>query len=220
MRYLLVEDDRSIGLLLRRGLEAEGHVVDWTQTGAEATARILLQAYDAVVLDLRLPDVDGMELCARLRAEGAQTPILILSARDQAEDRIKGLNSGADDYLVKPFVFEELLARLAAIHRRSAARRDEVPAPAGELLLDPGSRTVRHEGRIAELTLREFQLLEFLLKNRNKVVSRSAILHQVWGANADVSDNSIDVYVGYLRKKLNISGRLVTVRGVGFRLSS
>lgn len=220
MRYLVVEDDQAIGRLLRRGLEAAGHEADWSQTGAEAFASVVSHCYDAVVLDLRLPDGDGMELCERLRRETPYLPILILSARDRAEDRIKGLNCGADDYLVKPFVFEELLARLAAIQRRSVLGREAVPIRNGALHVDAQTRTVTYDGKTSELTVREFQLLEYLLKNRNKVVSRSAILNQVWGADADVSDNSIDVYVGYLRKKLDISARLVTVRGVGFRLSA
>lgn len=217
MKCLIVEDDNAIGALLRRGLEAAGHNCEWTQTGTEALALALGAGFDAVVLDVRLPDVDGMELCERLRAQAPHLSILILSAMDRPEDRIKGLNCGADDYLVKPFVFDELLARLAAIRRRSASC---TPARASAFQLDAQTRVVSHDGGTSELTAREFKLLEYLLKNRNKVVTRAAILSQVWGANADVSDNAIDVYVGYLRKKLDLSARLVTVRGVGFKLSA
>jgi DNA-binding response OmpR family regulator len=218
MNFLLVEDDRSIARFLRRGMEAEGHRVEWTGQGGSAIDYASHFDYDAIILDLTLPDVDGIEVCRRLRQLKWDLPILILSARDQVGERIKGLNAGADDFLVKPFVFEELLARLSAIQRR-VAPPDESCLAAGPIALEPKSRTVRVADRKVELTTREFKLLECLAKSHDKVVSRAAILSQVWGAAADVSDNAVDVYVGYLRRKLDLGDQLVTVRGLGFKLS-
>jgi DNA-binding response OmpR family regulator len=216
VKLLLVEDDKGIAAFLRRGLAAAGHVVAWATEGTEAIGLAAAEC-DAVILDLMLPDLDGLDVCRQLRAARWDLPILILSARDQVGDRVAGLNAGADDFLVKPFAFAELLARLAAIRRRNA------PPPAavavGTLILDRDSRTVRRADRVIEVTQREFQLLEYLVKNRDRVVTRAAILSQVWGADADVSDNSVDVYIGYLRRKLDLGEQLATVRGVGFRLS-
>jgi two-component system, OmpR family, response regulator len=219
MKLLLVEDDRSIGRFLRRGLEAEGHAMDWAQDGQGAIESAAVIEYDAVILDLMLPDIEGIQVCRRLRQARPSLPILILSARDHVVDRIRGLNAGADDFLVKPFVFEELLARLAAIRRRSAPRNEGASFVVGPIVVDRETRIARRPGRIVELTPREFQLLDYLAKNHDRVVSRAAILSQVWGADSDVSDNTVDVYVGYLRKKLELETHLTTVRSVGFRLS-
>jgi len=218
MNFLLVEDDRSIARFLRRGMEAEGHHVEWTDQGVSAVDYATCVDYDAIILDLTLPDVDGLEVCRALRRQKWRLPILILSARDQVGDRVKGLNAGADDFLVKPFAFEELLARLSAIQRRVGSSQESTLG-AGSIVLDRESRTVRIAGRNIELTARELQLLECLLKSHDKVVSRATILNQVWGVATDVSDNAVDVYVGYLRRKLNLGDQLVTVRGVGFKLS-
>ena len=219
MNLLLVEDDRSIGSFIRRGIEQAGHLLDWTPEGRIGIEYASLFDYDAVILDLMLPDADGFDVCRKLRRQRWDLPILILSARDQVSDRVKGLSAGADDYLVKPFAFDELLARLAAIQRRkppTAAR----PEPADAIVIDRASRTVTYSGRSVEVTAREFQLLEFLMKNADKVVSRASILSQVWGVDAEVSDNAVDVYIGYLRKKLDLGNRLRTVRGIGFKLAS
>jgi DNA-binding response OmpR family regulator len=213
MKLLLVEDDKGIASFLCRGLEAAGHVVQWTMEGRAAIDLADDAAYDAVILDLMLPDLDGAEVCRRLRKAHWALPILILSARDQVGDRVGGLTAGADDFLVKPFACEELLARLAAIRRRSQ------PAPAELLTIDRNSRIVRRGDRVVEVTAREFELLDYLLQNRDRVVSRAAILRQVWGVDAEVSDNTVDVYVGYLRRKLDLGEALTTVRGIGFRLS-
>ncbi len=218
MNLLLVEDDRSIAGFLRRGIENAGHLLDWTIEGQEAIRIAGDFAYDAVILDLMLPDIDGLEVCTRLRHRHWNLPILILSARDQVPDRIAGLSAGADDFLVKPFSFDELLARLAAIQRRSAQGTVPGPVEGDVMRLDRAARVVSQNGRNVELTAREFQLLEVLLRNKNKVVPRVSILNQVWGVDADICDNSVDVYVGYLRKKLDLGGRLTTVRGVGFKL--
>ena len=219
MNLLLVEDDRSIAAFLRRGIETAGHLLDWTVEGSVAVEYTSVFDYDAVILDLMLPDIDGIEVCTKLRKMHWNLPILILSARDQVPDRIKGFAAGADDFLIKPFSFDELLARLNAIQRRSAPRQEEPTLSIGSIVLDRQSRTVSHADRVVEVTSREFQLLEYLLRNKNKVVSRAAILNQVWGVDAEVCENSVDVYVGYLRKKLNLSGRLTTVRGIGFKLA-
>ncbi len=219
MRLLLVEDDRSIGAFLRRGLEAEGHSLDWAQNGRSAIETASRVDYDAVILDLMLPDTDGIDVCERLRQTKRSLPILILSARDQVADRIKGLNAGADDFLVKPFVFEELLARLAAIRRRSAPSQNGASFVVGSIVVDRDSRMARRGEGTIELTQREFQLLDYLAKNHDRVVSRAAILSQVWGADSDISDNTVDVYIGYLRKKLALDSQLATIRGVGFKLS-
>jgi DNA-binding response OmpR family regulator len=219
VKLLLVEDDRSIGAFLRRGLEAEGHALDWAQNGRSAIETASLVDYDSVILDLTLPDIDGIDVCGRLRQAKRSLPILILSARDQVADRIKGLNAGADDFLVKPFAFEELLARLAAIRRRSAPTHEGAKLIVGAIVVDRESRMAQRDGRTVELTQREFQLLDYLVRNRDRVVSRASILSQVWGADSDVSDNTVDVYIGYLRKKLDLDAQLATVRGVGFKLS-
>jgi len=218
MNVLLVEDDRSIARFLRRGMEAEGHYVEWTDQGNAAIDYASHFDYDAIILDLMLPDVDGIEVCRRLRRQKWRLPILILSARDQVDDRIKGLNAGADDFLVKPFVFGELLARLSAIQRRVASGEQSNLA-VGSIALDRESRAVHISGRNVELTAREFRLLECLMRSHDRVVSRATILNQVWGVAADVSDNAVDVYVGYLRRKLDLGDQLATVRGVGFKLS-
>lgn len=218
MNLLLVEDDRSIGMFIRRGIEGAGHLLDWTLEGRVALEYASVFGYDAVILELMLPDMDGLELCTKLRQSFWNLPILILSSRDQVADRLKGFSAGADDFMSKPFSFDELLARLSAIQRRKAPVPEEATLSAGAIVLDRESRTVRHESRVVEMTSREFQLLEFLLKNKNKVVSRTAILGQVWGVDSEVCDNSVDVYVGYLRKKLDLTERLTTVRGIGFKL--
>ncbi len=218
MRLLLVEDDNGIGQVLVRGLTAAGHTVEWLFHGRDTAPCLARTPYDALILDLMLPDMDGMEVCGQVRQMECQVPIMILSARDQLDQRVKGLDAGADDYLTKPFAFEELLARLRALQRR--ARTDSRPARlvAGDLSLDPASHTVWRGGRTIELTPREFYLLEYLLENAGKVLSRASILAKVWGIHAEVNDNTVDVYVSYLRKKLDLSDRLVTVRGIGFKL--
>lgn len=219
MNLLLVEDDRAIGSFLRRGIEGIGYCLDWTLEGRVAIEYASVFSYDAVILDLMLPDMDGLEVCGELRKMRWNLPILILSARDQVSDRVKGLSSGADDFLVKPFAFDELLARLTAIQRRNAPVQEDKTLTGGSIVLDRESRTVVQGERVVDMTSREYQLLEYLMKNKNKTVSRAAIINQVWGVNADVCDNSVDVYVGYLRRKLALGQQLATVRGIGFRLA-
>ncbi len=220
MRILLVEDEFKMARALRRGLEQEGHSVDMSADGDEALARAVESEYDVIVLDVMLPGRDGFSVCRELRARGRWAPVLMLTARDAVEDRIRGLDAGADDYLVKPFAFGELLARLRALVRRGASERPPV-ITVGDVALDPAAHTVARDGRLVELSAREFSLLEFLMRHPGEVVSRTRILEQVWDVNYEGFSNVVDVYVGYLRRKLEQPfGRplIRTVRGVGYAL--
>jgi two-component system, OmpR family, response regulator len=220
MRVLLVEDDVKLAGALRRGLQREGYALDVAATGDEALRQVDVYDYDAVVLDVMLPGIDGFTVCDELRRRELRMPVLMLTARDSVSDRIKGLDAGADDYLVKPFDFGELLARLRAVLRRGPSERPSV-IKVGDLRIDPAAHLVAREGRQVELTAREFAVLEFLASNAGKVVSRTALLEHVWDENYYGSTNVVDVYVGYLRKKLErpFDRRLIrTVRGVGFKL--
>src|SRR4051794_37342236 len=218
VRILLVEDETKMAKVLRRGLEQEGYAVDSVGDGEDAVSRGATEDYDAIVLDVTLPRRDGFSVCRELRSNGRWAPILMLTARDGVEDRIRGLDAGADDYLVKPFAFGELLARVRALVRRGGSERPAV-LEAGDLLLDPATHNVTRCGIPIELSAREFALLEFLLRHRGEVVSRSRILEHVWDVNFDGFSNVVDVYVGYLRKKLEqpFDRPLIrTVRGVGY----
>ena len=220
MRVLLVEDEIKMSRALRRGLEQEGYAVDTALDGTDGLHRASEWDYDAIVLDVMLPGLDGVELCRRLRQAGRWAPVLMLTARDGVADRINGLDAGADDYLVKPFAFEELLARLRAQVRRGVHERPAVLTVA-DLVLDPAAHTATLSGRPLALSAREFALLEFLIRHAGEVVRRSAILEHVWDYNYDGLSNVVDVYVGYLRRKLerpNGQVRIRTVRGVGYGL--
>ena len=218
MHILLVEDELKMARALRRGLEQEGHSVDSATDGDDALSRGVEFEYDAMVLDVMLPGRDGFSICRELRARDRWAPVLMLTARDAVEDRIRGLDAGADDYLVKPFAFGELLARLRALVRRGASERPAI-ITVGDVELDPAAHTVTREGRLVDLSVREFSLLEFLMRHPGEVVSRTRILEQVWDVNYDSFSNVVDVYVGYLRRKLELPfGRsfIRTVRGVGY----
>jgi two-component system, OmpR family, response regulator len=222
MRLLLVEDDHKLARALQRGLRLEGYAVDVASTGEEALAQADGADYDAVVLDLMLPGLDGFAVCEALRRDQPRLPVLILTARAEVADRIRGLDAGADDYLVKPFDFGELLARLRALIRRGAPERMPV-REVGELRFDPATRTVSRAGREVELTAREFEVLALLARHDGEVVTRKQMLEEIWNGDDDGSPNVVDVYVGYLRRKLDDrSGRSLirTVRGVGFVLES
>ena len=222
MSLLLVEDDRKLVAALERGLQREGYAVDVAYSGEEALAQAAGNEYDAVVLDVMLPGVDGFEVCEVLRRDRRWLPVVMLTARADVADRIRGLDAGADDYLVKPFDFGELLARLRAVIRRGASERAPVHE-VGELRFDSATRTVSRAGREVELTAREFEVLELLARHDGEVVTRKQMLEQIWDDQYDGSPNVVDVYVGYLRKKLDDpSGRQLirTVRGVGFVLES
>jgi two-component system response regulator MprA len=221
MQVLVVDDERAVRAALRRALALEGYDVVEAAGGTEALVHLRSHAADALVLDVLMPDVDGLEVCRRLRAAGDRTPVLMLTARDAVEDRVEGLDAGADDYLVKPFALEELLARLRALLRRTAPDGAEPPLRFAHLALDVDLREARVGQRRVELTKTEFLLLELLLSNPRQVLPRSVIHERVWGYDFGPASNSLGVYVGYLRRKLEADGepRLIhTVRGVGYAL--
>jgi two-component system OmpR family response regulator len=220
VRVLVVEDEVKMAGLLRRGLGEEGYAVDVAPTGEEALTRARATEYDAVVLDLMLPGMDGLEACRRLRESGVWAPVLVLTARDAVEDRIAGLDTGADDYLTKPFSFAELLARLRALVRRGAVERPSV-LRVGDLELDPASRRVRRGEAEISLSAKEFALLETLMRRPGRVLSRFQLLEHAWDYAYENRSNVVDVYIRYLREKVDRPfGRrsIETVRGVGYRL--
>jgi two-component system, OmpR family, response regulator len=220
VHILVVEDDADIGDVLQRGLQAEGYRVDTVGSGREAITRTREQDYRLIILDLILPDLDGMEVCRTLRHEQSQALILMLTARDGLDDKIQGLRLGADDYLTKPFSFEELCARLQALLRRSHYRETETVLRIGDLTLDQATRGVYRGDREIPLTTREFMLLEYLMANAGKVLSRAQILYDVWKQDFDPQTNVVDVYIRYLRNKLGDDpGSLIrTIRGIGYTI--
>jgi two-component system, OmpR family, response regulator len=220
VRILIVEDEVKLAALLRRGLIEEAYAPDVAATGEDALWMARSTEYDAIVLDLMLPGVDGLEVCRRLRADGVWSPVLMLTARDALEDRIGGLDAGADDYLTKPFAFAELLARLRALARRGAPERPAV-VTVGDLSLDPATRRVWRGETAIELSPKEFSLLETFMRRPGRVLSRFELLEHAWDYEYEHRSNVIDVYVRYLREKIDRPfGResLETVRGVGYRL--
>jgi two-component system, OmpR family, response regulator MprA len=221
MKILVVDDERAVRESLRRALELQGYEVELAGDGAEALARLNANGHpDAIVLDILMPEIDGLEVCRQLRRAGNSVPVLMLTARDAVGDRVEGLDAGADDYLVKPFALEELLARVRALLRRGAASVDGVLRFA-DLELDPQTREVRRGDERIELTRTEFNLLELFMLNPRQVLTRSIIFERVWGYDFGFASNSLDVYIGYLRRKTEVGGkpRLIhTVRGVGYAL--
>ncbi|MCM8749586.1 response regulator transcription factor [Thermomicrobiaceae bacterium CFH 74404] len=218
---LIVDDDVRLVEMLRRTLAYEGYRVVTASDGQEALARVQEQRPDVVVLDWLMPKLDGLTVIQRLRMAGDTTPVLMLTARDAVEDRVAGLDSGADDYLVKPFAPAELLARVRALLRRAEPAADEKPLSFADLWLDPVTRETRRGDRAFTLSPREFDLLAFFLRNPRRVLPRSRILEAVWGHDFDGYDSVLDVYIGYLRAKTEAGGepRLIhTVRGVGYVL--
>ena len=219
---LLVEDEARLAALLRRGLVEEGLLADVAATGEDAVWMAQATPYDAVVLDVGLPGIDGFEACRRLRERQVRTPVLMLTARDAVEDRITGLDTGADDYLVKPFDFGELLARVRALARRGPVAQGLV-LRVGDLELDPATRAVRRAGTEISLSTKEFQLLEVFMRHPGEVLSRYQLLEGAWDAEYEHRSNVIDVYVRYLREKLDRPfgvETLETVRGAGYRLKT
>jgi len=223
VKILVVDDERAVRESLRRALELEGYEIELAEDGREALERLAREDQpDAVILDVLMPGVDGLEVCRTLRSQGSRLPVLMLTARTQVEDRVEGLDAGADDYLTKPFALEELLARVRALLRRSGddgASGDKLSF--ADLELDPGTREVTRGDERIELTRTEFSLLELFLRNPRQVLTRSVIFERVWGYDFGFASNSLDVYIGYLRRKTEASGkpRLIhTVRGVGYAL--
>ena len=223
MKILVVDDERAVRESLRRALELEGYEIELAGDGGEALSTLEDDEQpDAIILDVLMPGVDGLEVCRRLRASGNAVPVLMLTARDEVENRVAGLDAGADDYVTKPFALEELLARVRALLRRTGNGDG-----GGEVLsfadvqLDLGTREVRRSGRQIDLTRTEFALLELFLRNPRQVLTRSIIFERVWGYDFGFASNSLDVYIGYLRRKTEAGGepRLIhTVRGVGYAL--
>jgi DNA-binding response OmpR family regulator len=223
MQILVVEDEPKVGNALREGLEAEGYAVTLAQTGEEGFFQASAHAFDLIVLDVMLPGRDGIEVLSTLRKQGARTAVLLLTAKDAIEDRVLGLDAGADDYLVKPFAFAELSARIRALLRRNRTETEATVLTIGHLDVDPVRRTVNRQGQRIELTAREFDLLEYLVRNHGRVVSREMLARDVWKetARATPLDNVIDVHIARLRRKLDDPFDLKllhTVRGVGFTI--
>jgi heavy metal response regulator len=215
MRVLLIEDERKVASFIQRGLEAEHYSVDAAYEGEDGLTRLCDGEYDLVILDVMLPKRDGLSVLREARRRGVQTPILLLTARDTLADKVAGLDQGADDYLTKPFAFEELLARVRALLRRGAPAQPTTLLLA-DLRLDPSTRQVTRAGKKIDLTAKEFALLEFFLRNPGRVLSRALIAQHVWGVDFDTFTNVIDVYVKYLRKKIDadFEPKLIhTVRG-------
>lgn len=217
----MVDDEPALRDALKRALQLEGYGVDLASDGREALGKLIESPPDAVVLDILMPDIDGLEVCRRLRALGDRTPVLMLTARDAVSDRVEGLDAGADDYLVKPFALAELLARLRALLRRTTAGGVGRPLRFTDLELDPDRYEVRRGDRAIELTRTEFLLLELFMTHPRRVLSREFIFDRVWGYDFGPSSNSLEVYVGYLRRKTEAAGepRIIhTIRGVGYVL--
>lgn len=220
MRILVVEDEHKLASVLQRGLEEHGYAVDAAYDGEEGLALAGAEPYDLLVLDVMLPGMDGVQVCRALRSARKNVPVLMLTARDTVDDRVAGLDAGADDYLVKPFAFRELLARVRALLRREAGHKDPVLRVA-DLELDTVSHEVRRAGTSIDLTSKEYAVLEYFLRNPNRVLTRTQIAEHVWDYDFMAMSNVIDVYIGYLRQKLGDTGEprlLRTIRGTGYQL--
>jgi DNA-binding response OmpR family regulator len=221
MYVLVVEDERRLAQLVRRVLEEEGHTVDVAYDGEEGLQMSLDGTHDVIVLDIMLPQMDGIEVCRTLRRNRVDTPVLLLTALDGVDDRVRGLDAGADDYLAKPFAFQELLARLRALSRRRVQPREAQELSVDDLTLDLRRRRAQRNGHTIELSPKEFSLLEFLMRNQGRVVTRMQILDHLWGYDFATDSNLVDVYVAYLRRKVDKGAdhKLIrTVRGVGYAL--
>jgi heavy metal response regulator len=222
MRILVVEDDKDLARFVQKGLQEERHAVDLAEDGEAGLDLAGSNIYDLLIVDVMLPKVDGLTLCRRVRARGDRTPILLLTARDTVEDKVQGLDTGADDYLTKPFAFAELVARVRALIRRGG------PGPtaqlkAADLVVDVASHRVWRGGKEISLTNKEYALLEYLLRNRNRVLTRTAIIEHVWGLNYDPTTNIVDVHIRALRAKMDKDFTpvlITTVRGVGYMLEA
>jgi DNA-binding response OmpR family regulator len=220
MHVLIVEDEKKMAELLKKGLEEENHSVSLAFDGRDALEMAQALDYDAIVLDLMLPGIDGFDVARRLRKSGNTTPILVLTARDAVPDVVKGLDIGADDYMTKPFSFEEFLARLRAVSRRGSAPRPSL-LRVGDLVLNPASHEVTRAGEEITLSRTEFRLLEFLMRRAGRVVPRNTIVHSVWDSNEDVEENTLDAFISLLRNKVDRDYKvklIQTVRGTGYTI--
>ena len=221
MSVLIVEDDTSVARFLKQAMEEAGYLTQLIGDGQRALDMATSRPYDLILLDVMLPQIDGFEVCRRLREARIETPVLLLTARDALEDKIKGLDSGADDYLVKPFQVGELLARARALLRRSVSA--PIPLQIADLLLDPTSRKVSRAGKTVSLSVTEYNLLEYLMRNAGRVLTRALILDHVWEYDFEGHDNVLDVYISYLRTKIDRGHKtplIHTVRGVGYRMDA
>ncbi len=221
MRILVVEDEKKVASFIKRGLEQESYAVDIVHDGVEGEHYARVNDYDSIILDIMLPKKNGLDVLKDLREAGVDTPVILLTARDSVEDRVKGLNLGADDYLVKPFAFEELIARLNVMMRRGGGGLPVLKF--ADLSLDPATRRARRGDKEVELTVKEYALLEYLLRNPNRVLTRALIAEHVWDQSFDSETNVVDVYINHLRAKVDSdpSKRLIhTVRGVGYVLKN
>jgi DNA-binding response OmpR family regulator len=224
MKLLVVEDEHKIANALKQGLEQESYAVDVAYDGDQGLANALGSNYDLILLDRMLPgSIDGLELCRQLRGKNIHTPILMLTAKDGVNDRVSGLDSGADDYLAKPFAFEELLARIRALLRRPQDATSPI-LKVGDLTLDPADFVVKRAGTEIALSKREFALLEYLMRNPGRILSKQKIIGHVWDFDADILPNTVEVYMGYLRNKIDkpFKGRnlIKTIRGFGYKLGN
>ncbi len=221
MRVLVVEDEHKIANSIKKGLEQEKYAVDVAYTGEDGYDLASTEDYDLIILDIALPGMDGIEICTQLRQAKNHTPILMLTAKGQIADKVKGLNAGADDYLTKPFAFEELLARIKALTRRPKHTISTILS-FGDLTLDTITYEVKRKGKPIQLSSREFSLLEYLLRNKGKVIPKEQIIDHVWNYDSEVLPNTVEVYIGYLRNKIEkpFSGTPIinTLRGFGYRL--
>lgn len=217
MRILIVEDNQKIAQSLKKGLKQEAFAIDLAPEGEYAFDMAMTEDYDLIILDLMLPKMSGTQVCQKLRSKGKTTPILMLTAKSQTEDKIKGLNCGADDYLSKPFSFEELLARIKAILRRPSKSLNPV-LKYQNLSLNTNTLEVKRKNKKIKLTKKEYALLEYFLRNQGQILSKQQIINHVWDFDADILPNTVEVYVGYLRQKLGKPKLIKTVRGFGYQL--
>jgi DNA-binding response OmpR family regulator len=224
MRILLVEDNKRLAQPFKKLLETESYAVDWRTTAEDAHEQLEFEHYDLIILDLALPGMDGITLARTLRAEKLTTPILVLTARDSASDRVKGLDSGADDYVIKPFDFNEVLARIRALIRRAHNHTDLVYT-VDTLTLDPASHLVKRSGRSIDLSAKEYAFLEFLMRHPGQIMTKQQIIDSVWDSNLDPFSNNVDVYLGYLRNKIDRSfpdelPLIKTIKGLGYKIGT
>lgn len=221
MKLLVIEDDNEAAQYLIKGLKEHGYVIDHSATGKDGLFLATTENYDAMIIDRMIPGIDGLKIIQTLRASGNETPIIVLTALEKVDERVRGLKSGADDYLIKPYSFSELLARLEAITRRKASEKAETKLVCGELMMDLLARTVMRGGTSIELQAREFALLEFLMRHAGRVVTRTMLLEKVWDYNFDPQTNVIDVHISRLRQKIDKGfdkSLIQTLRGSGYKL--